>query len=882
MIHIPLLLRLSVLLILTLCGTLLLHETLDFPFHHTYSLIAVTAVFGTALLLFIYFRKHQQIDLADVAPALLTSTLDAFSEGVLLLDNRERIIIANHAFSGIVGIDTDTLKGMSITGLGWKPVGNHDTTPPWRLSKSGGLQQANCKMHPPEKANNSGIFLVKCAPVRNIRGKHSSVMVTFSDVTRLEEKNGQLEGMLGMLKKSRDEIKQQNEALQILATRDPLTDCLNRRSFFEKYETLFQTAQRDSQRLACVMADVDMFKQINDRYGHARGDEVIRKVAETLRLSLRSSDSICRYGGEEFCIVLPGITISQAKALAERARVIIEKLSIKGATDASAISITASFGVSSIEQQAQSLAQLIDRADKALYHAKSHGRNRVSIWSHKPATNVTTLQGDLIPGVSASAAGKTAAIPDHPADDMDTHRPVDPDTLPGHDKLPVLPNRRQFHGYIVEAVQACRGAQQHVAVMMLDFDMFKRINNTLGFTAGDQLMQIISSRLTSTLRSTDSVSRIDSDLQVPSIYSLGGNEFGILLTDLEHTVFTAQVIGRIIEAVTEIIDMQGNEVYLTCSVGASVFPENGTDADTLLKNACTALYYAKLRGHNSYQFYDESLERHKSGNDNIAADLSRAVSQNALDLYYLPKVDLNTGRVNAVEALVRWRHPNMGMIPPDEFLPVAEKTGLMPRLGYWVIETACRHLRQWQDTGYENMAVSVNLSVTQFHHEELLDTILYTLAATKLHPGQLELEITESTIMENIDAAAAIIRRLHDAGIRISVDDFGTGYSSLSQLKRFPINTIKIDRSFIRDLTSDTDDAAIVSAIISTAHDMKMKVIAEGVETAEQLALLRNMQCDAMQGFLFSPPVPHNEALELLGQQLDTWLYSEKPDTIAL
>ena len=206
----------------------------------------------------------------------------------------------------------------------------------------------------------------------------------------------------------------------------------------------------------------------------------------------------------------------------------------------------------------------------------------------------------------------------------------------------------------------------------------------------------------------------------------------------------------------------------------------------------------------------------------------------------------------------------------------------MPRLGYWVIETACRHLRQWQNAGHENIAVSVNLSATQLLHTDLLEKALHTLATFGLLPGQLELEITESAIMENIDAAATIIRRLHGAGIRISVDDFGTGYSSLNQLKRFPINTVKIDYSFIRDLTSDEDDAAIVNAIIGAAHNMGMKVIAEGVETAEQLALLCNMQCDAMQGFLFSPPVPHNEVQELLDQQLDAWLCSGKPDSIAL
>ena len=882
MIHLPLSVRLTVLLVLAMIGTLLLHDTLHITFPYTFSLIAAASIAGIAMSLFIIFRRHRQIDLADVAPALLTSTLDALTEGVLLLDNRERIIIANRAFAVIVGIDTAALKGMSITRLGWKTVSNNDRTPPWRCSTADSLHQADRKMHRPGTADSNRVFQVNCAPVKDLHGNNSSVMLTFSDVTRQEEKNDQLEGMLGMLKKSRDEIKRQNQALQILATRDPLTGCLNRRAFFEQYETVFETAQHDNHRLACIMTDIDMFKLINDRYGHARGDEVIRKVAETLRLSLRSRDSICRYGGEEFCIVLPGLTLSQVTALAERARVIIEQLSIRGVTDASAISITASFGVSSNEQTTQTLTQLIDRADKALYRSKSSGRNRVSAWNLQPDAGAATLQGDFIPGVSRSDRAAAAASPEHPPADTGARLPVNAELLPEHDSLTGLPNRRQFHGHIVEALQACRETQQHVSVIMLDLDMFKRINSTLGFAAGDQLLQIISQRLSHTLRSTDSVSRIDTSLQLPSIYNLGGDEFGILLTNLDHTVFTAQVINRIIDSVTETVDIQDNQIHLTCSVGASIFPDNGTDADTLLKNACTALYYAKLQGHNSYQFYEESLNQSGPGNREIAADLAGAISQKALDLYYQPKIDLGTGRVSAVEALARWNHPRMGMIPPNEFLPVAEELGLMPRLGYWVIETACRHLRQWQNAGHENIAVSVNLSATQLLHTDLLEKALHTLATFGLLPGQLELEITESAIMENIDAAATIIRRLHGAGIRISVDDFGTGYSSLNQLKRFPINTVKIDYSFIRDLTSDEDDAAIVNAIIGAAHNMGMKVIAEGVETAEQLGLLCNMQCDAMQGFLFSPPVPHNEVQELLDQQLDAWLCSGKPDSIAL
>ena len=400
--------------------------------------------------------------------------------------------------------------------------------------------------------------------------------------------------------------------------------------------------------------------------------------------------------------------------------------------------------------------------------------------------------------------------------------------------------------------------------MMLDLDMFNRINSTLGYTIGDELLKVVSNRIVEVLRSTDSVARLSDARAVTSIYRLGGDEFGILLTGLDCTEFTGQIVNRIVESITSQIDLQGHEIHLSCSVGISLFPDDGDSADTLLKNASTALYHAKLQGQNNYQFYNEKLNRDSLENLKLENDLRHAIERNELDLHYQPKVDLASGKVNSVEALVRWRHPEMGMIPPDEFIPIAEKTGLIISLGYWILDTACRQIREWQDAGYEQLSVAVNLSAIQFRQTNLLEEILNTLEATGIGAHQLELEITESTIMDDIDTAASTMRALHCSGIRISIDDFGTGYSSLSHLKRFPIKTVKIDRSFIRDITTDSDDAAIVGAIISMAHNMGLKVIAEGVETQQQLDFLHSLQCDEVQGFLFSPPVPHHEACTLL------------------
>ena len=857
MLSIPLSLRLTIGLVVLMICSVLLAEALNLHLEHMAGMITVITVLGVAIGLLIISRSHNHIDLAAIAPTLLKSTLDALTEGVVLIDKRERIIIANSAFAGIIGTTPRKLKGLSLASFGWHHVNHYDHVSPWKVSIHKGIQQTEQQMYMVNRLGEKKLYMVDCAPARDSRGKQSGVMVSFDDVTSREAKNDQLEEMLGMLKKSRDEIRRQNEVLQILATRDSLTDCLNRRSFYEKYETVFRVAQRAEHPLACIMTDIDLFKSINDRYGHTQGDNVIINVANTLHQSLRSTDTVCRYGGEEFCIILPGIDLSRATEMSERARENIAQLALADEPDGKSISITSSFGVAAIEHQPESLSQLIDRADKALYHSKRTGRNRVTAWLPEKfnyqETSVYRHANTTQTTATWTATGYTPGN----------------GRLPDLDSLTGLPNRKEFHSSIVSAVQSCRDNHQHASVMMLDLDMFNRINSTLGYAIGDELLKVVSYRIVDVLRGTDSVARLTDTNAVTSIYRLGGDEFGILLTGLDCTEFTGQIVNRIVDTITTQVDLQDQEIHLSCSVGISLFPEDGDSADTLLKNASTALYHAKLQGQNNFQFYNEKLNKDSLENLKIENDLRHAIERNELDLHYQPKVDLASGKVNSVEALVRWRHPEIGMIPPGEFIPIAEKTGLITSLGYWILDTACRQIRAWQDAGYDQLTVAVNLSAIQFRQTDLLEEILNTLEATGICAHQLELEITESTIMDDIDTASSTMRALHCSGIHISIDDFGTGYSSLSHLKRFPINTVKIDRSFIRDITTDSDDAAIVGAIISMAHNMGLKVIAEGVETQQQLDFLYSLQCDEVQGFLFSPPVPHHEARALLDLSIE-------------
>ena len=835
-----------------------------FPSNRLETVLTLLMVFPLGGFLLVSGIRYQRFASPSCVPYQVRTALDALAEGVLLLDAQGRIMLANTAFACSVDKMPGALRGRKVSDLKWEFGRIHEEEFPWDTVLRLGEIQTGKMLRLIGPSGITRMFTVNATPVKN-GDQFRGVMVTFDDVTQLEEKNDQLEEMLGMLKKSRDEIRRQNRELQILATRDPLTNCLNRRSFFEKYETVFAAARHNGQQLACIMVDIDLFKSINDRYGHVKGDAVIRLVAQTLQATLRASDTICRYGGEEFCIILPGVDLDQAVATAMRARANIAAMNLSEMSGNASLQVTASFGIAAIDQEVADFAQFIDRADQGLYSAKNNGRNRVCVWDAglgdcKPVSQETFAwsedSGSDRQDASLSADGTAGSDTDQQC--------VAEAIRPGHDRLTGLPSRKLFHNRIVEAIEFCRNNQQYFSLLLLDLDMFRHINTSLGVFVGDELLMEVSRRLVHSLRSTDAVVRFGDDDPENSIYRLSGDEFGILLTGMEYTEFITQIVNRIIESMSETITIGDDRIRLSCSIGISLYPDDGDDADSLLKCAAIALYYAKCQGPNSYQFYSDEQMGSPAGNFPLQNDLRRAFEENELELYYQPKVDMNSGRIVCMEALLRWRHPVIGMIPPAEFLPLAESTGLIIPIGKWVLRSVCRQLGVWQQGGNADLAIAVNLSAVQFSQQNLLLQVGRILEETGIAPRHLELEITEITIMDDIDAAATTLRILHKAGIKITIDDFGTGYSSLNLLKRFPISSIKIDRSFIRDITSDPDDAGIIKAIITMAHGMGLRVVAEGVETESQLAFLRSLHCDEFQGFLFSPPVPHDEAGSLL------------------
>ena len=412
-----------------------------------------------------------------------------------------------------------------------------------------------------------------------------------------------------------------------------------------------------------------------------------------------------------------------------------------------------------------------------------------------------------------------------------------------HDVLTHLPNRKLFTDRLMQNITRARRSGRAVAVMFIDLDHFKTINDTLGHEAGDELLLEMSRRLRDCVREDDTVAR------------LGGDEFTIILAELRHPEDAAGVAEKIIRNVRESMTIGGTTIEVSASIGIALYPEDGVDPETLLRNADSAMYRAKESGRNTYQLCTEDMKRRALERLSLESRLRKAISGGQLTLHYQPQINLANGKVIGVEALVRWNDPDRGLIHPAAFIPLAEETRLIIPLGDWVLRTACAQMREWRDRGLDIARVSVNLSARQFQHAEIVDHVRGVLQETGLEAGALELEITETTAMQNAEASVEVLHALRALGVCVSIDDFGTGYSSLNYLKRFPITGVKIDRVFVRDLATSDGDAAIVAAVIGIARSLRLRVIAEGVENAEQLAFLRRRKCDAAQGYLFSRPV---------------------------
>jgi len=403
-----------------------------------------------------------------------------------------------------------------------------------------------------------------------------------------------------------------------------------------------------------------------------------------------------------------------------------------------------------------------------------------------------------------------------------------------------------------QAITMARRHNYRIAVLFMDLDHFKHINDSLGHVIGDQLLQAVALRLGSCVRESDTVGR------------QGGDEFVVVLSELDAAEYAGISAAKLLAALTMPYHIGPHDLHVPVSIGVSIYPDDAQDAETLINHADTAMYHAKEAGRNNYQFFKREMNIRATERQFIEASLRVALERNEFSLHYQPKIDLSTGAITGVEALLRWKHPERGFIPPAQFVPIAEDTGLILPIGKWVLREACRQSREWLDAGFAPMPMAVNISAAEFRSKEFVENVRTSLEESKLDPQGLELELTESVLMKHAESTVSMLNSLKDIGVQLTVDDFGTGYSSLSYLRQFPVDSLKVDQSFVHEISAHKDDAAIVSAVISMGNSLKKRVIAEGVETREQLDFLTAEGCEQAQGYYFNRPMAADQFAKLL------------------
>ncbi|MEH6579243.1 MAG: EAL domain-containing protein [Amphritea sp.] len=862
-------------------------------------LVLFMALMGFLSYLLFLKRTLSELNPDAVIPERVRKALDTLAEGLLIIDKDNNIIFSNTSFASKLSLSPQQLVGKHSSKLEWKTVSDDDDTElPWLRVLAGQELPEGIKIRLKSVLEAAYTFSVNASSITTPSGEVRGVLVTFNDITEIEKKNEELRRTFGKLEKSQREITRQNRELQVLATRDPLTGILNRRSLSQGFETLFVEAQEHGEELCCIMVDIDHFKLVNDRFGHAVGDIVIKLLAKILTEHSRPNDLVGRYGGEEFLLVLPGVGAEIASGIAERIRQAVEHEK-GGGQLSSALSITSSFGVATLSDRTNSASELLEQADKALYVAKERGRNRVVGWSKEGVPQEqscaaterqvvedtgatceqqnTAEQGSLVKAVAERLQGQGQSQ----LQSLDTEETIQNLELvqDAPDNEGILPSSSMSSGddsfansafpleRIDQAISCAQRNGSQVAVMVIDIDALHYVSDTLGHAVNQKIGKTFVVRVKQMLNDMNGLVLAEEDEFQFSVSQLGFNKIAVMLMGLNQNEIVPSILQRIFAVQNEPVEVEGHEFYLNSNIGVSLYPVDGEDPDTLIRNACSAMREAKLNtGRNNFRFYDDEINKRYRKRIRLEAELHRALERDELRVFYQPKVDLKTGTIVGMEALLRWRHSQLGMVQPDDFIPLAEQTGLIEEISQWVISTVCQQISFWQEAGYGTVNVAVNLSPLEFRNPDLGDKIIQIVADSGIPANAIELEITETTIMQNMNTAIDILQKLNDAGFGISADDFGTGYSSLSYLKQFPLSKVKIDRSFVMEFTKDPSDAAIVSAIIAMSHSLGLRVVAEGVETEEQLRFLQDLHCDEMQGYLVSRPVTTEDVNALLAR----------------
>lgn len=846
----------------------------------SYSAVFFVIIVGFGLYFLFLRRALKELDPSAVIPERVKAAFDVLAEGLLIVDNDGSIVLANRAFIELTGLHEDKLTGRDASSLEFMAASTGDRPEqyPWESAINDRVHQTGVPLIRTDDTGHVRTLMVNGSPILDGSGDTRGALATFDDVTDLEKRNGELRDTLHHLSKSRAEVKRQNEELRFLATRDSLTSCLNRRAAFERFEHLLDASRKEGGTLCCIMADIDHFKQFNDRYGHTAGDKVIQFVAKKLHEVCRRQDIVARYGGEEFLLVLPNTDMDEATLLAERLRLTIQDDFSKEFSASRDLAV--SLGVAMHEQGSEAALELVNRADQALYAAKMAGRNRVVRWDDPVVGKVgddENTDGDdfdrsmLIENIPAAMQSFAMSTFKGHASELAANGDAGQEEGPkGFDDLTGLPNRMLFYDRIGQALSTARRDGEFVGVISADISLVRKINEAFESVVDDSLLRTATARLSELLRQGDTEMNLNSAIGQVTISRLDHTEFGVSLSGLSSSEDVTWVIQQLFDSFAAPIIEGDEEIYADCRVGVSLYPNDGQDVETLIRRAMTARHHASESiGRHKFRFYAQEMNSQSFQRLKMQAQLRESIENNELILYYQPAFDITSGRIVTLEALIRWQHPERGLLAPESFIPVAEKTGFINEIGSWVLRQASTQMKHWVDQGLSDARMAINLSAIQLKSPSLKDDFLSIISETGVDPNNLELEVTETALMDNVEHAQAVLQDFRKLGIHVAIDDFGTGYSSLSHLKHFYVDRLKIDQSFIRDVIADSRDAAVVGATIAMAKLLNASVTAEGVETVEQLEFLRKHQCDTAQGYFLSKPAVAAKLERLLVAEID-------------
>lgn len=829
-------------------------EMVSLAFIAICSLVAFTAFLSRALV---------QLDPKRAVPGRVDSAMNLFSAGVLVLDAKLRIVMANQSATGIANRDADELMGQLLDDWLWRK--SEGWQAPWKTTLHSGLVISDERLTLVTGEGEERSFLVSCAFVGDEGDGQKGVLVTLDDMTTVERQNRELTGMVTKLRRSQDVINEKNRELKLLATTDPLTGIANRRTLMEELDAQMKRATLEGTSLSCIMTDIDHFKQVNDNFGHAVGDDVIRATAEVLQGLCRDEDIVGRYGGEEFVLVLPGLDAEAAAEVAERARIAV--IALAYGDQLAVPRLSSSFGVSDLTSGAEDGKALVDAADQGLYQAKEGGRNRVVI--HDPnaqapqaAEKVTETPAKEVMDTSVSDQAQARVLE---LEKLLQQRDHELSVISEFDSLTGMPLRSIFlQRTDTELIRATRD-EHLVGVISFALRDLERLVSTFGYVLCDELVVAVVDRLQKGLRSTDVVSMISTEHSLSRITS---NEYGLLLSSLSDITSAMIVVTRLKRLLSEPFLLGEEKVYVGAAIGIAISSGGEQEAASLFGEASEACQSALIKLDKvAYVFASTSLHAASDDYIRLEVDLHEALDKNEVVTWFQPKFDLARRKVTGMEALLRWKHETHGFVSPQLFVAVAEANGLIDRLSQLVLKATLQQIIVWRSMGFDDLTVSVNISPMQLKAESLVEETLAALKEAGVDGRQLEIELTETSVLDNAEQARLALAKLREEGVGIAIDDFGTGYTSLSLLADLPLDVVKIDRLFINAVESSERSRAVVGSVISMAHALKLRVVGEGVETNAQLEIMSQLGCDEIQGYLISRPLPADEITAFLIKQ---------------